>query len=366
MKKLIEKYQNIHKPSFVCEIGMFRDLLGFYGFEYSYAFCFGISGSMGFAYGSGDNTRLLSPDYILPSYMASPIMPLSFGMNNLCRATNVWSKSNRTTDKEKLRSVIKEYIDEGRPIVLEVEAMQYFDMLGVPSFTIESKGATKFAIGGHVVTLIGYDDEKATYTIVEAFIRTPVELKMDEFLTCCTAEGSYVAPEGEWNVFYVPQNKMPDDYLIFNGIRTMVNQMKYPYQFGKHYYFGFAALQCFLEELTQLPNILDPYKLKISLLLFYNFERMEPTRGFFRKLYAEFLFESAEKISNHDLKLSAQHYQEIGNLWIQLAELILCMINNESDSGIRAYIESKRRIFDEIILQEKEAVNNLEKIISAW
>ena len=369
MKKIIDNYADIHKPSFICEIGMFRDLLTFHGFDLSYAMCFGISGSMGFAYGPGDKNRFLSPDYALPSYMASPIAPLSFGINNLCRVSNVWSKSSRTSNKDELVGIIKNYINELRPIVVEVEAMQYFDLLGVPSFTVETNGATKFAIGGHVVTVIGYDDENSTLTVVEAFIRTPIVVPMQAFIDCCVKQDCFVAPEGEWAVFYVPPRLMPLDYMIYHGIFQMVNQMLNPYQIGSMYSFGLEGLRKFFDDLLGWPKMMSKEKLKISLLLFYNFERMEPTRGFLRMLYSNFLREAAEVTGKEELKEASKRYAELQILWKDLAEVILFMIN-ASDEQTAVYIEknqiSCKELFNKIYEHESKAVHFLHHVLENW
>lgn len=365
MRKELDNYIKIHKPAFICQIGMFRDLLQYNGFNISYAMCFGISGSMGFAYGAGDKGKLISPDYVLPSYMASPIMPLSIAIDNMCRASNVWAKNSRTSSKETLFKIIKEYINEGKPVVVEVESMEYFQMLGVPSFTVEKQGATKFAIGGHVVSVVGYDEENEELTIVEAFLKGPLKVNKDAFLSCCIVQNSFVAPEGEWSVYYVPSKIMPIEYMIYHGIRRMVHQLLYPYQINENYHFGIDGIKKFFEDILNWSELMDEHNYIISLLLLYNFERMEHSKGLFRNLYAAFLREAGELLENNQLIKISSLYQALAVKWVEVANIVLEMINSPYGPYTKK-TDACYELFDQILIQERQAALLLENVLKEW
>ena len=368
MKKNVQKYIEHHRQATICEIGAFRDQLAYKGIDLSYEMCFGLSASMCFVYGKNQTRRPLLPDYYLPTYMASPIIPLSFGLNNLCRAANVWTKTSRTCSKEKFKKILHENINENRPVLVEVESMQYFNMLGIPSFSVELAGSTKFAIGGHMVTVVGYDDEKGTVEIIDNFIRSSVHLDEGSFVECCTNTASYAAPEGEWTVFYVPPKIMPLDYMIYHSIYQLAHYMDSSFTTKTEDIYGLRAMKKFFADFPNWEKELSPDKYKISLLLLYNFERMEPTRGFYRKLYCNFLSEAISVTHKSELKNVICIYEETHVLWKEFAQIILELINSSvPEMRVFEKIGDRYRVLTESILEkETKAVKQLQTIIQSW
>ncbi len=364
MKKIIKDFPAYHKKGdFLCEISSFRDILHYYGYDLTLEMCFGISSAMGFGYGAGHLTRPLSPDYFLPFYIATGFAP--FPLRNACRLTNVWSQSGRTRNSNGAWDTVKKYINDGRPVVVEVEMMKYIPLLGIPALNSKNPGIDwiNFQIGGHVIIIIGYDEQEGTVLIIETMLKDPVKIPLDKLRECREVFDGFVPPENEWSVYYVPPKLPPLSSMIINSIQRTIHQMKYPYKFSPHHHFGLDGLKKFKDEIFKWPDLMDTFQLQRSLYMVYNSsDRICKDGGFLRKLFAKFLDESSAIIKNEKLKQAAAKYWELRDLWVLVSRLIVESIN-APDKGLFDKNISAKILIEEIYQKEIQAIEYLEEII---
>jgi len=360
VKKKLERYPSVHQVSPFCEIGSFRDILHFNGHDLSIPMVFGISGAMGFAYGPGYLARPIAPDYYLPIYVITPFNP--FPLRNTYRVTNVWTYGRRSIDSGKMWKTIVKYINEERPVLVEVEISNYFRLIGMPL------AAQSFLyIGGHVVTVIGYDEENRRITVVESMLKNPVEVDMDQFIQVCSVFDSYVPPENEWTVHYVPPKLPPVEFMIYQGIRGLVHQMLHPYQFSPHHYFGFDGLKKFVTTFQDWPELMNKELLMESLSLANNFVQQYRNGGFLRRLYAKFLLEAADMLRDDRLKNGADLYLDSMEKWNSLSNLISESLKDQTKGVFaRENRDCVHEILTEIFSAEERGIEYLNNTLDIW
>ncbi len=356
MKKL-SAFESIHQKSFLCMIGAFRDLLEYNGHKYSYPFCFGLSSEMGFCYGHDDSKNGQF------TYMAAPSYSIEHSLYNMCRVTNVWSETGRTSDKEKLKNIIKKYVDEERPVLLEVEATSFFEALRVPTFTVnKNTDANRFKIGGHNVLVVGYDDKEENFTIIEALLQHSIKINMEILLDSCVVNDCLMAPEGKWAVFYVPPVLPEEDYMVYQSLVHHYKQMKSNYHEKKEFYYGLEGMTKFFEELISWPELMTSDELVRNLTVLYDFERMGQGGGFFRSVYAQFLKEESESLNFEELKSISDEYFELGRMWTEFTEKIRYLINNPTLEAFKKTL-SDQDLQMQIVDKEAKTLDEIETIL---
>jgi len=355
MKKL-DSFESIHQRSFLCMVGAFRDLLEFSGHKYSYPFCLGISSEMGFCYGHNNASEGQF------SYMASPSYSIQHAINNMCRVTNVWSETGRVQNKEKLKRIIKKYIDEDRPLLLEVESTSFFQALHIPTFTVNTTSNNVFRIGGHNVFIVGYDENEQTYTIIEALLQKSVKMSMETVLDSCVVTDCLMAPEGKWSVYYVPPVLPSEDYMVYQSLMHTVHQMKAKYRENKEFWYGLEGINRFFEDLVKWPDLMTMEELIRNLSILYDFERMGQGGGFLRTAYGQFLKEESESLKIEELGKVADTYFELGTMWSEFAEKIRILINDPNKESFKKVLTDKEleaRILD----KESRAIYEIENLL---
>jgi hypothetical protein len=364
MRKSIESYPATHQPALLSAAVTIRNLLQYYGHNMSLPMIFGLSSAMGFVYGTGGRARPLAPDFSLPDGFAAPVLPNY--LRNACRVTNIWTQNGRTKEPLKIRQIIQKYINEGRPVIFEVEALRYFSMLGFPEFLgIPVNGPDQLSIGGYWVTVTGYDDERDSLILSEASLGEPVEIAANRFLDCCIVWGGYIPPEGEWTVFYVPPKLPSWKFMIANSIRWTVQQMLHPFHGNPGYRFGLPAMESFFMDIAAKTGFMAGESLSISRSLYSGLIQTEPERSGFRKMYAAFLEESAGLLANPKLRAAADNYTGLHKLWAEMNDWIIKK-NTQPEKGTLAGEQSFRELGREILAAEKNAVRWLDGIVKDW
>lgn len=227
------------------KVGLYRDVLHFYNHECSLPFVYGISGLFGFSFfplinnvGLDRNKELnndLFPDYKLPPFYTSG--NYFFGLNNALRATNVWCQRGAKTDKSEFIELLKAYISEGRPILIDVEQTKWFELSKMATITSNDYRLgfidyekyllnSTYETGDYGIICIGYDDQKAIFQMLDTHTLQPISIGFDELFSCTNQHDTYCSPSNKWYVFYVPP-ELPEKkengfifhfkYCQFNG-----------------------------------------------------------------------------------------------------------------------------------------------------
>ncbi|MBI9099400.1 MAG: DUF4872 domain-containing protein [Spirochaetaceae bacterium] len=353
MRRILEKYFEGHKRSTLCEIGAFRDLLEYNGHNLTIPMVFGISGAMGFGYSYGKD-RPIRPDLHLPFTVFSPFNP--FPLINATQVTNSWRRFGRNSDKDKAWEDTKTLINEGNPVLVEVETQSYFKKIQLFNSSEISLPQT----GGHVVMVYGYDEEDQNVYIVESLLMNPVKINIEEFKLIRSVSDCIMPPQNEWQVFYLPSQLPNMEEMIFNGLSHFVNQMLHPYNFNSDIFFGIDALEQFRKDVFNWPSIMDLDQLKTSLFFVQNFGTfMYPMGGFLRKLMGEFLKECNQTFKGKGFVEIGDMYLSLCALWNRIISQIHLINSDDGKMKLNTHISENKKILNEIFNLEREAAESL-------
>ncbi len=141
MKKTIQDW--VHVPGIHCGSVTLRDVMTYYGYNWSEPMCFGIGGGLGFYYTNRDD---ISPTRMI--FVRGPNMETSF-FDNLGIPTE-WKHADQN-----VIDIIRACIDRDIPVIIQTDIyyLAYYNSL------------THFP--GHVVSVWGYDDEKETVLLAD-------------------------------------------------------------------------------------------------------------------------------------------------------------------------------------------------------
>lgn len=133
MKKIIDNW--VHIPGLHCGSVTLRDVMTYYGYNWSEAMCFGIGGGLGFYYSIRND---ISPSHMI--FVRGPLMETSF-LSIVDKETSWKHAGSDVID------TIKTYINNDVPVIIQTD-IYYLDYYN---------SNTHFP--GHIVSVWGYDDE---------------------------------------------------------------------------------------------------------------------------------------------------------------------------------------------------------------
>jgi len=140
MKKVLKNWK--HLPGIHCGSVAIRDVMGFYGVQYSEETCFGLGSGLGFYYSVNKDS---SPTRSI--HLRGPCMEVNF-FNHFGMEIKDWSYEDNSN--KALKDLI-ESINRGIPVLIQTDIF-YLDYYN---------SGTHFP--GHIVAVCGYDDEKNTF-----------------------------------------------------------------------------------------------------------------------------------------------------------------------------------------------------------
>src|ERR1700757_588683 len=143
MKKIIKNW--VHIPGMHCGSTALRDVVAYYGYNFSEAMCFGLGGGLGFFYTKGEN---LNPTRII--HLRGPGMEPNFF--SLIDKPTSWKYE---LDENEAFEVLRDWINRDVPVLIQTD-IYYLDYY---------KSSTHFP--GHIVSVWGYDDETETVFLAD-------------------------------------------------------------------------------------------------------------------------------------------------------------------------------------------------------
>lgn len=317
MKKLVRGF--IHRPGVHCGSSALRDVFEYYGHKFSEDMIFGLGSGLNFVYW----------------HMKRAIPPIFVGgrsrdlVGNLCQTLGVGVEKKTTSSSRRAWETAKELIDNDVPVMLQVE-MSYLDYW---------RGKVG-PFGGHMVVLVGYDEEKGEAYVTdvddERIRKEPKDaLQITSLQSLAEARSSKLKPfppKNAWFVFSFPQKLILLDEAIKTAIKRNVEVFLYP----PIKTLGIRGVRHFAEQIVGWPGIIsgsvyEPFHfkaevpmLKLTLFLTYVFiEKAGTGGGMFRRIYSRFLSEASKILEDEVLEEASRFVMESADRWTEIANILL-------------------------------------------
>jgi len=262
-----------------------------------------------------------------------------------------------------LHETIRTTINDGYPVLVEVESTAYFKLI---KMAFPAVGTENDTLGGHVVTVSGYNTDKGTLTIVEAMLRAPIELDAAAFLACCNVHGGDIPPENEWCVFYPPGKFPTTSEMVYAGLELSLTRMQTPLVLNDDISFGVTALDRFASGFLDELQGTGPAKTKQSLFMILNFgEMMGPRSGFLRANFVAFLDEAAPFLPEKQRKAAAKAYQRSQQAWLPFLNQTFLTMKQGGHFLDNAKRRANQGILDAVRTAEHEATGQLGALVEA-
>lgn len=278
MKTKIENFT--HLPGDNCITTAIRNILNFYGYRYREAMIFGLAEGIGFTFRiiEGQDNPYLggAGSGMLESFCRN--LRLDFQVTEFDADEDAWED-------------LREHIDKQIPIICQV------DLKHLPYF----KSKTHFA--GHRVIPVGYDDDSV-------YLADTGYRKIRECPISCFSEARKSAyPPFEprrrrWRIDHVSERPFVEE--------TVTKALYNVYSKFERRDRGYD-----LEQVFELRDHLGDYK--DPAMLYQQIEKAGTGGGLSRRMFAEFLDQSAQAYSRTIYELASGLYEKSANLWSEIA-----------------------------------------------
>ncbi len=278
MKSRIENFT--HLPGNNCVTTAIRNILNFYGYRYREAMIFGLAEGIGFTF-----RRIEGLDYPYLGGSGSRML------DSFCRNLHLSFQVTEFDNDEVAWEDLREHIDKQIPIICQV------DLKHLPYF----KSRTHFA--GHRVIPVGYDEENV-------FLADTGFRKIRECPISCFAEARksayppYEPNRRRWRIEKVRERPFVEE--------TVTKALYNVYSKFERQDPGYD-----LELIFELRDHLGDYK--DPAMLYQQIEKAGTGGGLSRKMFAEFLDQSAQAYSRTIYELASGLYEKSATLWSEIA-----------------------------------------------
>lgn len=319
MKTLIEEYP--HRPGGHCGSTAMRDLLKFYGHDYTEDMVFGLGTGIGFVY-------YYHPDMKPPVYIGGRI----FNLEELL-AANLGFELEMVggLGPEEGWLAARELLDSGTPVIVHAD-VHYLDYL-----------RAKVHFSGHRIVLVGYDEEKGVAFVADNDRDTIQECSLENL---ASARSSRYLPQPADNIYYlmrVPERLNPLEEAIPRALDKAVRfNLKLPEERAVFTYDGaevargVKGLEKFSSVMPDWPVMMDPESLSLLCKSIYVTAEKGGTGygGNFRRMYGRFLCEASSHVSEPRLDELGKEFIATGDLWTKLS-LTFKELSSDGGSAVR-------------------------------
>ncbi len=347
------------------KVGLYRDILHFYGHDYSLPVVFGISGLWGFTFHAGNiagkkghsgSSTDLFPDYHLPDgFVAGEYF---LGLNNALRATNVWCQRGAKNNKPDFFELLKTYINEGRPVHIEVNRAQWIRKISLNQYVCpewalglnwihRAISLANLESGDYHIICIGYNDENSTLFFLDYYSLDCIEISMDDLFDCSNFDNIYLSPANKWYVYYVPP-ELPDiRSTVSASLKFMVNSMTNPFRTVPKVEFGLKGLESLVAMVHGLSAKQDVAGIaRITSHMLINSYSRNSLYDFNRTMFSDFLKESATILNKPDLENIAWQYAVLAKDWDRLIKSLKLNVLDQNESLNEAELNQINNIKD--------------------
>lgn len=343
---LIEEFP--HAPGGHCGSTSMRDLLKFYGHEFTEDMVFGLGAGIDFMYVSG-------PSIEPPVYIGGRSPELEA---YLCQTLGVGMELVTGLDAESGWLAVKELMDSGVPVLVHAD-VYYLDYLHA-----------KRHFSAHRIVLVGYDDAKDIAYVAD---NDRDEIQECSLESLARARSSTALPRPAGNAYYrfeVPDTLAPLSEAVplaiaeavRHNIRLAPGEASFDSD-GWKVSLGTEALRAFADGMPGWPGSMTDEMLTLLCKSIYVSAEKGGTGygGNFRRMYGRFLIEAAESTGNKALAGVGSEFVAIGDSWSKVS----FTFKDNSSNGARA-VELAHPVALEISEREPAAFEALDSANRGW
>jgi hypothetical protein len=302
-----------HRPAAHCENGVTRNLLNFYGYDYSEPLIFGLSASLYFAH---------LPFISLAGFPVTSFRPLPGAIfSRTTRLLGFKTDSdiflNRTHAVKKLDALLQDRIPAGC-----VVGMYY-----LPYMPLEYR----FHFNAHNICVIGKEND--TYLISDPVAMEKVTISAKDLLRARFARGTYPPLGKLYRIKSLPRQAPDIPELIKKAIVKNCSRMIH--QPGPVPFVGINTFNYLGNKIKRFPQIYGQRRAALHLAQIIRMMEEIGTGGAgFRFLYAAFLQEAAGITQLDDLYAYSRMMTETGDLWREFAANAARIYKNRAEKHI--------------------------------
>ena len=310
-----------------CETTAIGVLMHYLGFNYSESMLFGLGEGLNFA--------------ILP--WGTDGFPFLGGRTKqaeivqcLCKNLDLELIENRTTSKKKAWEVVKKYLDQGRPVGLQLDCyyLEYF--------------TSKIHFAGHFAAIVKYDELDA-YLVDTQQQGGLMKTSLDSLSLARNEKGPMFGKNLSFVIDKKP-NKIDIEVSIINALYKNAEKFLNP-QISN---FGNKGL------LRAAKDIKKWYKASQDIVKDFSFLATMMEKGgtggaMFRNLYRDFLEEASYLVSDSRIKDAYELYKQSAMHWNKLSETLMTISMTQDE----ALLEDVSQLFRDIESIETTAMEKL-------
>lgn len=322
MTKVINNW--VHIPGLHCGSTALRDVVTYYGYNFSEAMCFGLGGGLGFFYISGSPTTLplnryprsqgenMSPTRII--HLRGPGMEPNFF--SLIDKPTSWKYE---PNENKAFEIAKEWINRDVPVLIQTDIF-YLDYY---------KSSTHFP--GHIVSVWGYDDETKTVFLADTGFEGLQAVSYEDFKKGRASKALPFPLENNWFEVNLKKPILSPYEIIPEAIRRNAGFMIEGTKSAR----GESGVNMIKLWAEELPAWIDAPDWKWCARFAYQvIEKRGTGRGGFRWIYRDFLREAEEIVpALKGFKLS-EKMDLIGRKWSEMSMLLKRISEGERDESL--------------------------------
>ncbi|WP_455682561.1 BtrH N-terminal domain-containing protein [Thomasclavelia sp.] len=348
MKKIINSF--LPQGGKHCITNSLKQIFNFYNITISEEMLFGIASGLSFLYINQTNSPMITGRTKVFEFE-----------NKIAQRLNITIKCKSGKDYSKIHQKTKKLINQDNPILIYVD-MPFLNYLGLDKNN---------HFGGHAVVLFGYDDETKQYYLSDRdnydfSIKVPYGWISDDYHIVSydeieKARSSSYRPfpaNNKYLIFDFNGYRKIDQNIILEAVHeTCLTMLNPPAQL-----LGINGILKFSKEILKWDKF-SPSKIRLAgITNYFQISKDGGTGGgIFRKMYGEFLIESAAIVDDKRFVIIGKEFINISQSWDMIADY-LWQLSLDGD------IERLKQISNlilEIYEKEKNLYLKLEKIIQS-
>jgi hypothetical protein len=340
---VLDRYAAVHRQGSHCASTALRTLLHGHGLPLSEDYCLGLGSGLGFTY-----QKYLTVDYYFFTGRNESLE------ENLTGLLGGRVETGRTDDPDDGWRMVKELVDAGLPVVLDL------DMMYLPYLVAHLKLDKPFHFGLHNAILAGYDEPKGVAYLLDYMWNGVQEVALSDLFAARNSQTAPVKPDNGFKALILPT--APRDLAVATreAIALNVHRMREPFAFKM----GLAGLKLFAREVRQWRKQLpEEQRMDNAYMAAMLFERVGTGGGNFRRMYARFLKEAAETTGIAALQDSAADYMDLFRRWRHIAKLFEAA-SIDPNAGMYAEDQAIDAILNELVEREYAAIDRLSNAIA--
>ncbi len=331
MRRVIEGW--VHKPGLHCGSVALRDVISYYGYDFSEAMCFGLGAGLGFFYTVGEE---LSPTRII-HLRGAGMEPNFFNVFGIPYSWRFEDDADTAFEK------VKDSIDRGVPVLLQTD-IRYLDYYN---------SSTHFP--GHVVGLWGYDEEKNAAFLSDTGFEGLMTVPLHSLRKARASKAPPYPLSNNWFEVNIEETLPPLSRVIPKAIRKNAELMLEGLE-GSRGISSVETIRVWAKELPQWAEVSD-WKW-CARFAYQVIERRGTGGGGFRFIYRDFLKEAEEIVPKLKEFNLPQKMDRIGRRWSKISDVL----KEISEGEDRDFSKVQPMVYEVADLEEEFYKTAIEKV----